>query len=156
RVLKSYTGADLDVPLPALPRSYRASVWVRDREVVADIEISYSDWVDEVAALYPTGRITSDGWVELGNQGVRIDGARVKKLTLGLFSREDAAVDAFEMVPEEDLSDVPGPLNPPCDGITDPSACGPEQICVWGECRNVGAWFPPIPDDRDQVADYLG
>lgn len=33
--------------------------------------------------------------------------------------------------------------------------CAADQVCVYSECRNVGAWVPPIPPDRDNVTDYL-
>jgi hypothetical protein len=151
-VLTSNSGVDLPLSLPKEARTYRVSVWVRGRETIADLELSYSDRVDEIAALYPTGRVTSDGWVELANERIRVDGARLTSATLGLFAPGGAEVDAVEVVADGELD---GLVNAPCAGATDASACGTGQICVWNECRNVAGWVPPIPADRNDVADYL-
>lgn len=151
-VLPANSGLDLPLALPKEARMYRASVWVRGRETIADLELSYSDRVDELAALYPTGRMTSDGWVELANRRIRVDGARLTRATLGLFAPGGAQADAVELVADGDLHGV---VNAPCAGATDASACGAEQVCVWSECRNVGGWVPPIPEDRELVAEYL-
>src|SRR5688572_22606816 len=58
--LSSYQSVDFEVTLPKAKKSYRVSAWVRGHEAIASLEISYSDRVDDVAALYPTGRVTSD------------------------------------------------------------------------------------------------
>ncbi len=156
RSLELVPFAGANFPLTVLPeaRTYRISAWVHGAESTLDLEVSYSGFVDEVAALYPTGRMTSDGWVEVANDHVRIDGTRSPDVQLGTFSAAAARVDAVELVPDGvmELAD----FNRPCGGATDASSCGPEQVCVHSVCRNVGGWVPPIPADRDQVAAYLG
>ena len=152
-VLGVYGGIDLPVTLPAKPLTYRVSLWMRGGETVGDLEIQYGDRPDEVAALYPTGRITSDGWVELANDGIRVDGARAKQTRIGLFSPGGAQVDAVEVVPDGTI-DLITP-NATCSGVGDPSSCAPDQICMWSECRNESGWVPPIPADREDVTDYL-
>ncbi len=154
-VLAQFQGADIAVELPPIARTYRVSAWIKGSETTVDFEIAYSDRVDEVAALYPTGRMTSDGWVEVANEKVRVDGARLVKATVGGFSAAGSSVDAVEIVPDGDLAELGGSPNPKCDGVTDAAACHAEQVCVWSECRNVGGWVPPIPPDRDTVTDYL-
>jgi hypothetical protein len=151
--LTPFVGVDLPVTILPEARTYRATAWIRDAESTLDLEVSYGAVVDEVAALYPTGRMTSDGWIEVSNEHIRIDGTRSPTVTLGAFSSASARVDAFELVPDGvmQLADY----NHPCGGATDASSCGPEQVCVFSQCRNVGGWVPPIPADRDQVAQYL-
>jgi hypothetical protein len=154
--LAAFQGVDLPLSLPPSRRSYRVSVWVRDHETTADLELSYGgDRVDEVVTLYPTGRVTSDDWIELAADHARVDGPRLVVATLGLFSAGGAVADAVEVVADGDEADFPSPPNASCKGVGDAGVCGPDQVCVWGECRNVGGWVPPIPEDRDQVAAYL-
>lgn len=150
-----FQGIDLPVTLPKSRATYRISAWIRGAEATVSFDLTYSEHKDELAALYPTGRITGDGWVEVANDHVRVDGARVKSASIGLFSADGAAVDAVEIVPDGDATSFPAVPNAPCHGATDPSACGVEQVCVWSSCRNVGGWVPGIPGDRADVTDYL-
>lgn len=154
-VLGAFEGGDIEVTLPKELRSYRATAWIRGAEAVATVEVSYSDRVDDVAVLYPTGRVTSDGWVEVQNEGIRIDGPRATKVTLGAFAPYGAALDAFELVPDGGAEVFPPTPNASCGGIADTSACAADQLCVFNECRNAGGWVPKIPDDRDRVTAYL-
>ena len=140
---------------PAEARTYRVSAWIRDGEVAADLEISYGDRVSDVATLYPTGRITSDGWVELANEHIPIDGARASAVELSMYAPDKAAVDAVELVPDGGLEKLAHGAHASCSGVTDAVSCGLGQVCLWSECRNASNWVPPIPVDRDAVADYL-
>lgn len=153
--LTPFQGVDVAVSLPAQARTYRVSVWVRDHEANVSFEISYGDRVDEVMTLFPTGRVTSDDWIELAAEHVRVDGARLKSAKVGLFSAAGAVADAVEIVADGDAGALPSPHNAACKGVTDAGACAADQVCVWGECRNVDGWVPPIPADRDEVAAYL-
>lgn len=153
--LTALKGVNLTVALPATRRSYRFSAWVRGGELEALVSISYTDRASEVAALYPTGRVTSDGWVEVAADHVRVDGPRLKLLRLNLFAATAAAVDAVEVVPDGGAIDFPAQPNAPCAGITEAGVCASDQLCLWSECRNVGGWVPRVPVDRDAVADYL-
>ncbi|MFO0613758.1 MAG: S41 family peptidase [Polyangiaceae bacterium] len=153
--LEAFVGVDFPVDVLAEARTYRVSAWIWGAETNADVEITYpgSASVDELAALYPTGRMTSDGWVEMANDHIRVEGQRAPKVTVGFFSPTRARVDAVEVVPDGDIA--PNTTNRACDGMKDVGACGPEQICRFSVCRNMGGSVPPIPTDRDDVADYL-
>ncbi len=153
--LAPYQGVDVDVILPQDARTYRVSVWVRNNETNASFELSYDDRVSEVMTLFPTGRVTSDDWIELAADHARVDGARLKGARVGLFSAAGAVADALEIVADGDAGDLPFPRNASCKGVTDAGACAADQVCVWSECRNMNGWVPPIPADRDQVAEYL-
>ncbi|MFT3774635.1 MAG: S41 family peptidase [Minicystis sp.] len=153
--LAPQAGVDVPVTLPKTRQTYRVSAWIRDGEVTGSVEIYYGERVSEVAGLYPTGRITSDGWIEIGNDHLRIDGERLVKVNVGLFSAAGAVVDAIEIVADGGAEAFPATPNAVCNGITDASACAADQICMWSECRNVAGWVPPIPADRDAVTGYL-
>jgi hypothetical protein len=153
--LGMFEGTGFPVKLPKERRTYRVSVWIRDGEIAPSFELSYTDHTDEVAALYPTGRVTSDGWVELAADHVRVDGVRLTSASFGLFAPGAGAADAIEIVADGDDSTFPAVPNAVCGGAVDPSSCAPDQICTWSECRNAGGWVPPIPADRDHVTDYL-
>ncbi len=161
--LQPFVGVGLPVTVLAAARTYHVSAWIYGAETTIDVETTYpgSANVDEIAALYPTGRMTSDGWVEVANDHIRIDGTPVPSangpleptVAIGLFSGSVAWVDAIEIAPDGDIA--PDETNRPCNGIEDVGTCGPEQLCVYSTCRNVGGWVPPIPADRDDVSDYL-
>ncbi len=156
-VLGQFQGVDVPVESVEGAFAYRVSAWIRGGEVIADLEVRYADnphpSVDELAALYPTGRMTSDGWIEVANSDVRIDAGRGATVSVGFFSPVAGAVDAIELVRERPLGpeDVSGQA---CAGTTDP-VCRTGQTCVASQCRFVGAWVPPIPADRDAVTAYL-
>lgn len=149
------TDVDFAVSLPKTRRSYRASAWIKGHEAWLSLRISYSDRASEVATLYPTGRVTSDGWVELANRGIRVDGARLKAATINAYSSMEATLDAVEIVADGDESAFPAVPNAACDGAAKSGVCAADQVCVFSECRNVGGWVPPIPEDREAVTAYL-
>lgn len=150
--LAPFGDAGVSLSVPPLVRSYRASVWIRGGEGVAVVVASHdgSPYADEMTQLYPTGRITSDGWIELANGRMPVDGAR-SALSLGVFCPAGCELDAFELLPDG----VPeAGLGVACAGATD-GACDRDQVCMWSECRHVGGWVPPIPSDREDVTAYL-
>jgi hypothetical protein len=146
----------LPLEVPKVARTYRASLWLRGHEAMAFFGVQYPERqgenLDEVAALYPTGRVTSDGWVELANDRLRVDGARATAVVIGAYAPLGTEIDAVELVVDGVIEGVP---NPTCDGVGDGSACGVGQVCYWSECRNVNGWVPPIPPDRELVTEYL-
>lgn len=152
-VLEQRQSVDMLVALPEGPRTLRASVWVRYGEGVGYLVVTQNDEGDnggEISTLYPTGRVTSDGWYELANSGLKADG-RYSEAVLGVFSPTGAEVDAGEVV----IEGTSPPVNPSCEGSADGASCGEGQVCYWSKCRNLNGWVPPIPDDRDAVASYL-
>lgn len=155
--LPPFQGVDVDLALPERAVRYRVSVWIRDAETVANVEVRYADnphsGVDDLAALYPTGRMTSDGWVELANDHVHVDGTRGATVSAGFFSVTGGAVDALEVVPVADLAleELSGAA---CEGTGDP-VCGIDQVCMFSQCRYLGGRVPDLPADREAVAAYL-
>lgn len=150
--LGAYEAVSFAVTLPATLATYRASVWIRGGEAIGIVGTTYDGKRrDEAAVLYPTGRMTSDGWVELASERIPIDGAR-GPVSFGVFASGGAEVDAFELVADGTTTLVPGRA---CGGVADPVGCAPGEVCTWGACRRVSGWVPPIPAERDVVADYL-
>ncbi len=156
--VQPFAGADVPLTLPAQAATYRASVWARGTEATALLEVSYDAELSlpkDVLVLYPTGRMTSDGWVELANAGLRVDGAHVARATLGLFAPNEGAFDAFELVAMPGAPPVPSVAQSQCGGVTDTISCDADQVCLWNLCRDSSGWVPPIPAQRDEVAAYL-
>lgn len=159
RVLKlgAFGGADVPVELLDGDHEYAVSAWIKGGETVVDVEISYADnthsSVDELATLYPTGRMTSDGWVEVGNDHVRVAGSRGASVSIGFFAAGGAQVDALEVVATRPLAfdEISGGT---CSGSADPT-CGDQQVCLFSQCRYVGGLVPDLPED-DDVRAYLG
>lgn len=156
-VLGQYEQVSLSVKLPKTARTYRLSVWTRGGEAVGGLELAYrtAGRTDDLAALYPTGRVTSDGWVELGNDAIPVDGERLVEATVTVFAPSGAAIDALELTPDGEVGLANGELNRACGGVTDATSCRTGQACLWSECRDTAAWVPPIPADRDDVTAYL-
>ncbi len=154
-VLAPLAGNTVVVPLPKERRTYRVSAWIRDAEANGSVAIGYSDRIDELVALYPTGRVTSDGWVEIANDHIRVDGANATVFEVELFSATEAVADALEVVSDGGDETFPAVANAKCDGVSQVAACAADQTCMWGVCRNVGPWVPPLPPDHDDVAEYL-
>ncbi|MEQ9317997.1 MAG: hypothetical protein RIF41_02520, partial [Polyangiaceae bacterium] len=151
--VEEFQSADFLVEVLGGRHTYRASMWVRGGEPAAYFVVRHDDenGAEEISTLFPTGRVTSDGWVELANEGLRVDGAR-SSAAIGVFSPGGGIeVDAIEVVAEAAIAQV----NTPCAGAHQGDSCGAGQICLWNECHNVNGWVPPIPADRDDVALYL-
>lgn len=147
-----FDGVELPLPLLGERRSYRVSVWARG-EVVGSVDVAgASAGSRDFAALYPTGRMTSDGWYELAADAVPVDGVGASGVGLGLFSLSGAEVDAVEVVAVGDA-----PESGACEGVADVSSCAPGQVCEWGRCKNVGARVPPLPpaEWRAELVEYL-
>ncbi|MEB2323707.1 MAG: S41 family peptidase [Sorangiineae bacterium] len=147
-----FAGVSIPLALPASPSSYRVTVWARG-ELIATVEASYGEGrVDEFGSLYPTGRMTSDGWYELETRGFSFDSSRAKLVEVGLFSPTGAEADAVEFVP--DGAAAPSAA---CRGAIDDRACGAGRACQWGECRSMSPRVPRLPADaeRDDLVAYL-
>lgn len=155
--LGAFGGVDVPVTLLDADAEYAVSVWIKGGETVADVEVTYPDnahsGVDELATLYPTGRMTSDGWVELANDHVRVMGSRAPSVSVGFFAASGAQVDALEIRPLRELA-PDEKSGAACTGSGDPT-CGDQQICLFSQCRYVGGQVPDLPKD-DDVRRYLG
>lgn len=145
------------VSLPQVKGSYRASAWVRHGRGQLSFFVLYradSGLLRQSAVLAPTGRATSDGWVEMASNEVPVDGAQVEAAYLRIadFAAAEATeVDGLEVVPA-------GTYEPQvaCAGAFDP-VCGAESVCSHGTCAPGRLAVPPLPPDalRNDVVDGL-
>jgi hypothetical protein len=150
--LQPFRGNSIPVELPAVAGAYRVSAWARG-ELIGTVEVGYgSGRADDFAQLFPTGRMTSDGWYELEARGFSVDGARKASVSVGLFSTGAAQVDAVEIIPDGAAS-----IGATCRGSSDKTSCASGQVCQWGVCRNAASHVPALPPDswRGDLVDYL-
>ena len=144
-------------PLPADQASYRATVWMRHGGIDAAILVLYEDGsgLDTTyAQMSPTGRTTSDGWVEMATNEFPVDGQRALRSYLRVISygaKDAVEIDALEVVRRGTFT-----AQSACDGVADP-VCGPEGECVYGRCVLGRLGVPVLPSDeiRDEVVDTL-
>ena len=145
----------LDVP--SAPGRYRATVWIRHGSAGARITVSYPDGSGrplEAARFAPTGRATSDGWIELATNPIAIDGSLAPTVYLRFVdfaAEEGVEIDALELVP---AGEYRAPTT--CSGVRDP-VCGEDALCLGGACIEGGPNVPPLPSAelRDGVVDAL-
>ncbi len=144
-----YESVDLPFDLPSAPAVYEATLWLRG-DGFAGISVDYEDGSPgDFTQLYPTGRMTSDGWMEMRSSAFSVDGARGARPYVMFLGTLEA--DAFEVHFSEAMA-FAGPQR--CKGLKDPS-CDGERTCLDGWCRNPRGWVPPMPDDQEVLADYL-
>ncbi|MFO0613756.1 MAG: S41 family peptidase [Polyangiaceae bacterium] len=152
------------VELPAVKASYKARVWVRHGLGTARMNVVYPAEAMRpilAAILAPTGRATSDGWIELASNDFPVDGTLVGAdgtkpkvyLRLGdIASAEGVDVDALEIVPSGSYVEETA-----CEGARDP-VCGEDAVCIGNRCIR-GEWsVPPLPPDtglRDDIVDSM-
>jgi hypothetical protein len=145
------------VALPLEQASYRATVWTRHGSLDAQMVALYQDASGvptTVAKMLPTGRTTSDGWVELASNDFPVDGPNLKQAYIRVtdFAAVDGVeIDGLEVVPS---GAYVGPQA--CTGHADTS-CGPERQCEWGQCVLPRLTLPPLPADviKGAVVDVL-
>lgn len=143
------------VSLPPEKGSYRLSVWIRHGLASLSFIVLYKDGSGLArtnAVLGPTGRTTSDGWIEMASNEVSVDGSAVEAAYLRINdvgAAEATEIDALEVVSA-------GPFEPQkgCAGASDP-VCGPEAVCSHGYCAPGRLAVPPLPLPavRDDVVD---
>ena len=144
-----YQSVDLSFPLPKSPAVYETTIWLRGDGLVG-VAISYDDGAaGDFSQLFPTGRMTSDGWMEFRSAPITVDGARGAHPLLFFFGQVEA--DAFEVHASDAMAFAPPQR---CEGLADPTCTG-DRFCLSGWCRNPQGWVPPIPPDRAQMAAYL-
>ncbi len=143
RVDTSWQPLEIPFRLPSAQAVYRASVWVRGTAIAA-LGTGYDDdAAGDFVQLFPTGRMTSDDWIELQSAPFSVDGPRGASGVLILMGSFDA--DAVELV--ADPSELFMPVRA-CSGAADP-ICGPEGQCFAQWCRQASAWVPPAPEGDD-------
>ncbi len=149
------TGSDepfeADLALPPSDASYRFALWVRHGRVWARAVLEHSTAREtEVAYLFPSGRVTSDGWAELVSNPVSVAGSELARAFLRLEGSE-IDVDAIEVSPGGVFDGGSA-----CSGAFDP-VCGSESVCLSGRCRQGDRYVPPLPaaEHRDSIAEHL-
>ena len=100
------------VELPTVRASYRATLWVRYGGLDAQMTVSFPDEDGRdsvVAKMSPTGRVTSDGWVELATNPFPVDAVNAEAVYLRVFDYDSAGseIDALEIVAAGDYVDAP-------------------------------------------------
>lgn len=145
------------VDVPEGQGSFSASLWIRHGSAGARLVVDYPDDVDvpdQAARLAPTGRTTSDGWVELASNAVPVDTALAPVVYLrftDFASTDGVDLDALEVFATGAFREVPT-----CEGHDDP-VCGEDAVCIGGRCRLGDPSVPPLPSEelRDPVVDAL-
>ncbi len=151
RLSSGQASFEVDLVLPDVDASYRFRLWVRHARARVRLVVTYRDGrPNEAAYLFPSGRVTSDGWVELESNPVSITGPW-RDRTFVRVDGTNVDVDAIEAVPEGDYD--PGSA---CLGAFDP-ICGPEAVCIAEQCRQGARFVPPLPEPqyREAMAGYL-
>ena len=147
----TYESADIGFVVPG-PGAWRASAWVRSDAIAGVVVEASAGTPGEFSQMFPTGRMTSDGWIELESAPFMASGETDTKLYVFFFG-DDVYADAIEVTAAQGVA-----WEPPraCAGLMDPS-CSGDHLCYAGWCRNVSGWVPPLPDAsrRDLLVDYL-
>jgi hypothetical protein len=151
------------VAVPATKASYRATVWIRHGSAAGRLNVSYPDGSGHSALvsarMAPTGRATSDGWIELASNDFSVDGiptadGSVAKVYLRINDFSDAEgidVDALELVPSGEYVEEQA-----CESVRD-AVCGPDSICIGGQCARGELSVPPLPQGqmKDDIVDVM-
>ncbi len=152
--LPRFESVAVPLALPGEHGAYRVRAWARG-SIIATVSVSYAGRTDDFGVLYPTGRMTSDGWYEVETGSFSVGSSRLRAVAAGFFTpaAEGAEVDAVEVV-----ADGAPQVGGPCRGIADKGACAPDQVCEWGRCRNMISRVPALPsgEDRDALVTSLG
>jgi hypothetical protein len=151
------SGYSIPLELPKVAGSYRLAFFLKG-DCVAGAAVDYEDGSPgTVSQAFPTGRVTSDGWVEMGTQPFSVDGAKAgvdARFYLSAYAADmpiEVKIDAVEVVPDGSFAALVA-----CTGLDTGAACNAGQMCLAGWCRDVRGWFPPLPSDaeRTKLAQY--
>jgi hypothetical protein len=146
------------LPLTVAPerKSYHLTFFISG-DCVGGAAVDYDDGrTGTVAQAFPTGRMTSDGWVEMQTAPFEIDAAAsgvYARLFIAAYSEDYSTsvdVDAVELMEDGVVADPVA-----CKAVNDP-ACKSDQMCLTGVCRDARGWFPPLPSEetRDKLVTY--
>jgi len=141
---------------PATKASYRATVWVRHGSAGARLNVSYPTGSPKEnlltsARMAPTGRATSDGWIELASNDFSVDGTALGMggvaprvyLRISDFSDLNGLdIDALELIPSGTYVEEQA-----CEGVRDP-ICGADSLCIGGVCARGDLDVPPLPEGQ--------
>lgn len=141
--------AELRFPISGPKRMAKASVWVRSFGVVGTLVENAQGAVASFTQLFPTGRVTSDGWMELESSPMPLDPAQSSNVYVFFYGSFEA--DALQWIT---VNNEPWLEASPCFGLTDPT-CGGDRICMSGLCQDPRGWVPPLPSDPPAVTRTL-
>jgi len=151
------SGLPLSLSVPPGEAAYALSFWIQG-DCAGGLAVDYGDGrPGALAQAYPTGRVTSDGWVEMATAAIPVDGDGPEldlRMYLSGYNGDTLLivdVDAVELVSRGDAPPLPA-----CEGVDLAGACGEEQLCLGRRCHAAAGWFPPHPDaaDRARLVDY--
>lgn len=146
------------LPLGVAPerKSYHLTFFMSG-DCVAGAAVDYDDGrPGTMSQAYPTGRVTSDGWVEMRTPPFEVDGTAAgvdARLFVRAYDAEYSTyidIDAVELLEDGVFADPVA-----CNGIKAASCTG-DQMCLAGQCRDARGWFPPLPAEqtRDKLVAY--
>jgi len=146
------------IEVPEVRGSYRATAWSRHGALSARVIVGYPDELSipfQQARMAPTGRTTSDGWVEYASNDFPVDGTLDPLVYIRLYAfghRDGVDVDAVELVRSGEFYSP----QTSCEGLRDP-VCGDEGLCVDQRCQLGRMGVPPLPagDLKDEMVDAL-
>ncbi len=144
-------GYPIVVDLPKEQGSYTLSYWLQG-DCTGGFAVDYQDGSPgTISTAFPTGRVTSDGWVEMKTQPFNVDGKKSGVDARMFLSAYDATkpatvrIDAVEIVAEGAFSTAKS-----CSGLDVAGACTTGELCISGLCRDARGWFPPMPSDAEK------
>ncbi len=144
-------GYPISLVVPAEQASYRLVYWVQG-DCEGGFAVDYADGSPSTTSrAFPTGRVTSDGWLEMETEPISVDGTKQGVNARMFLSAYDSntpvsvEVDAVELVPDGSYQ---GPRT--CTGLDTAGACGAGYVCLGGECRDARGWYPPLPDPDER------
>lgn len=146
----------LQLPIGMPSGRFRVSYWIKG-DCVGGAAADYDDGTPpSLVHAFPTGRITSDGWIEMQTAALDADGTalgadiRMFLRAYDASSPVEVELDAVEIVRD---GDYVAPES--CTQWNDP-VCGDDAMCVRGICHDARGWFPPLPDQttRKAIAAY--
>lgn len=150
-------GYPIPLDLPKVAASYRLSFFLKG-DCVAGAAVDYDDGSPgTLSQAFPTGRVTSDGWVEMSTQPFLVDGTKSgvdARMYLSAYAADkpiEVQIDAVEVVPD---GTYVAPKS--CKGLDAAGACGAGSMCIADQCRDARGWFPPLPSEaeRTKLAQY--
>lgn len=134
-------------------RSIRVRAFARHNRIVAAAVVDYPEGASrpgERAVLFPTGRMTSDGWYEIASAPLTVDSTLAPTVELSLRA-SGADMDALEVVdagPGRELRACAVPRDP---------ACAADEYCATGVCHAGDLGVPPLADGdaRSRLVEYI-
>jgi len=145
-------GYPIPLALPKQPGSYRLTFFLKG-DCTGGAAVDYGDGSPgTVSQAFPTGRVTSDGWIEMSTQPFLVAGdagdvdARMYLSAYDATQPTKVLIDAVEVVPDGTYAAAAS-----CLGLDTAGACSTGQMCLSGTCRDVRGWFPPLPSGSERT-----